>query len=189
VSFIHTPQPGDVLAVPGGGFPLWLVSVGQAIIGKPSLAQHVVVVTHQDVKGRWLGIEGRPGGVGPRDITPYLTDSRVRSNYLQPKANDKGQLNTFLAGCAKSLGIKYDWLGIIEDVDDAIVPDLSGVIDHLWRWPADKGILPGHVVCSSLAAALYDLPSVGWKHPDLGKERNCLPVDWWNWSENQSWNG
>lgn len=184
---IHGPQPGDVLAVVGGGFPGWLISVGQAIAGKPSLGSHVVIVTHQDVKGRWMGIEGRPGGVGPRDVTPYLTDSRVRSNSLQLRAKDKGQLTAFLAGCAKSLGISYDWLGIAEDVTNVAAPDLSSAIDHLWRWPSDKDLLPGHVVCSSLAAMLYGLPAVGWKHPDLGKERLCLPSDWWNWNDQELW--
>jgi hypothetical protein len=187
VSYIHIPQPGDVLAVAGGGAAGWLISVGQALAGKPSLAQHVVVVTHQDKTGRWMGIEGRPGGVGPRDITPFLSDSRVRSNYLQSRANDRGQLTAFLAGCAKSLGLQYDWVGITEDIDNVIVPDLSSVIDHLWRWPSNKGILPGHVVCSSLAAMLYGLPAVGWKHPDLGKERQCLPADWWNWNDGEQW--
>lgn len=187
MSYIHTPTPGDVIAVTGGGFPGWLVSVGQAIAGKPSLASHVVIVTHKDAAGRWQGIEGRPGGVGPRDITPYLTDSRARSNYLQPKPDDHKQLTVFLAGCAKSLGISYDWLGIAEDVSRVVVPDLSGAIDHLWRWPSNKNLLPGHVVCSSLAAMLYDLPAVNWKHPDLGHERTCLPADWWNWNDTEGW--
>lgn len=187
MSYIHIPQPGDVLAVAGGGVGGWLVSVSQALAGKPSLAQHVVIVTHQDVKGRWIGIEGRPGGVGPRDITPYLTDSRVRSNYLQPRLNDHGQLTAFLAGATKSLGLQYDWAGIAEDVSRVVTPDLSAAIDDLWRWPSDKNLLPGHVVCSSLAAMLYDLPAVGWKHPNLGHERMCEPADWWNWADGEQW--
>jgi hypothetical protein len=187
MSYIHAPAPGDILAVAGGGIGGYLVGLGQALAGKPSLGEHVVVVTHQDKLNRWIGIEGRPGGVGLRDITPYLTDARVRSNYLQPRANDHGQLATFLAGCVKSLGLRYDWAGITEDVADVTAPDFSGLIDHLWRWPADKGVLPGHVVCSSLAAMLYDLPAVGWKHPDLGKERTCLPADWWNWNDTEMW--
>jgi len=43
------------------------------------------------------------------------------------------------------------------------------------------------VVCSSLAAMLYDLPSVGWAHPDLGAERRCEPADWWLWSQARAW--
>jgi hypothetical protein len=65
--------------------------------------------------------------------------------------------------------------------------DLSALVDPLWRWPSEHHLLPGHVVCSSLAAMLYDLPSVGWPHPDLGHERECEPADWWQWSQSQAW--
>lgn len=185
--YVFGPQPGDVLAVAGDGLGGWLVSVGQAMAGKPSLAQHVVIVTHRDQKGRWIGIQGQPGGVALCDITPYLNDRRVRSNGLQDKPDDHGQLTAFLAGCAQSLGLKYDWVGIAGDIAGVIAPDLSAEIDRLWRWPVYKGVLPGAVVCSSLAAMLYDLPQVGWAHPDLGKERMCEPADWWDWSDGEVW--
>jgi hypothetical protein len=186
--YIAAPLPGDVLAVVGGGFPGYLVNVGQALANKPSLGTHVVVVTHQDQLGRWIGIQGAPGGVSLVDCTQYLRDSRVRSNGLQPKPDDHGQMTTFLLGCAKSLGIAYDWLGILEDVSQVVAPDLSADIDHLWRWPDPKsGLLPGHVVCSSLAAMLYDLPAVGWQHPDLGTERLCTPEMWWDWADQEQW--
>jgi hypothetical protein len=181
--------PGDVLAVwTGGGMFEDLIRVGEALDGKPAVANHVVVITHQDQVGRWMGIQGQPGGVGPVDCTPYLSDVRTMSNHAQPKPDDHGQLTTFLASAAKSLGISYDWVGIAEDGLDAChVADLSKLIDPLWRWPSNRGLLPGHVVCSSLAAMLYDLPSVQWAHPDLGVERECEPADWWQWSETHAW--
>ncbi len=179
--------PGDVLAVVGGGFGGWLVSVGQAIAGRPSIGTHVVIVTHQDVQGRWVGIQGQPGGVALCDCTPFLHDSRVRSNHGQPRANDHGQVTSFLASCTKSLGLKYDWAGIAADAAAVFSKDLSADIDHLWRWPSDKNLLPGEVVCSSLAAMLYALPEVGWKHPDLGTERACEPADWWNFCDSKQW--
>jgi hypothetical protein len=181
--------PGDVLAVwTGNGMFEDLIRVGEALDGKPAVANHVVVITHQDQVGRWIGIQGQPGGVGPVDCTPYLTDVRTVSNHGQPRPDDHGQLTTFLASAAKSLGIAYDWVGIAEDTLDAChVEDLSKVIDPLWRWPSDHNLLPGHVVCSSLAAMLYDLPSVQWAHPDLGTERECEPADWWQWSEARAW--
>jgi hypothetical protein len=185
--YIPAPLPGDVLAVVGGGLGGWLVSVGQALAGKPSLGTHVVIVTHKDALGRMIGIDGRPGGVALVDTAQYLRDSRVRSNALQGKPDDKGQITAFLAGCAKSLGLPYDWVGIAEDISEVVVPDLSAEIDRLWRWPSNKNLLPGHVVCSSLAAMLYDLPQVGWAHPDLGHERVCLPEDWWNWADQEQW--
>lgn len=181
--------PGDVLAVwTGDGLTQDLIRVGEALEGKPAVANHVVIVTHQDQQGRWIGIQGRPGGVGVADCTPYLSDPRTMSNHAQPKPDGAGQLASLLASAAKSLGIAYDWVAIAEDGLDALhIEDLSDVIDPLWRWPSNHNLLPGHVVCSSLAAMLYDLPSVGWAHPDLGDERVCEPADWWRWSQMQAW--
>lgn len=181
--------PGDVLAV-------WtsaraaenLIRAGEALAGRPAVANHVIVVTHCDSQGRWIGIQGQPGGVGLADCTLFLADSRTRSNHDQPKPDDHGQLATFLAASARSIGTRYDWVGIADDVAAVLhAPDLSAMIDHLWRWPADHGQLPGEVVCSSLAAMLYDLPLVGWAHPDLGTERHCEPADWWDWADRRLW--
>jgi hypothetical protein len=181
--------PGDILAVwTGGDLTQDLIRAGEALAGKPAVANHVIVVTHRDRLGRWMGIQGQPGGVGLTDCTPFLSDTRTESNHDQPKPNDRGQLSSFLASAAKSLGIGYDWVGIAQDTLDAFhLEDLSAVIDPLWRWPSNHNLLPGHVVCSSLAAMLYDLPSVGWTHPDLGTERACEPADWWRWSQARSW--
>jgi len=179
--------PGDVLAVWTGDTIIEnAIRLGERLEGKPAIANHVVLITHQDQLGRWMGIPGQPGGVGNVDVTPYLSDSRTRSNHDQPRPNDNGQLSAFLASAAKSLGIAYDWIGIAEDALDALkINDLSTVIDPLWR--SDPNLLPGHVVCSSLAAMLYDLPVIGWAHPDLGVERECEPADWWRWGDVQSW--
>jgi hypothetical protein len=181
--------PGVVLAVwSSGGFGGTMIRVGEVLRGKPGVANHVAIVTHQDGKGRWMGIQGQPGGVGLVDCTPWLKDPRTRSNYDQPRPNESRQLDTLLASCARSMGIQYDWVGIVEDTLGALtLSDLSHDIDPLWRWPSDHDLLPGHVVCSSLAAMLYELPQVGYKHPDLGTERNCMPADWWDWSDSQGW--
>lgn len=181
--------PGDVLAVwTGNGLVENMIRVGEALVGKPAVANHVVIVTHRDPKGRWMGIQGQPGGVGSVDCTRYLSDPRTASNHSQPKVNDNGQLASFLASAAKSLGIGYDWVGIAEDALAAFhVEDLSALINPLWQWPTKHNVLPGHVVCSSLAAMLYDLPSVSWAHPDIGAERQCEPADWWQWSEAEAW--
>lgn len=183
--------PGDVLAVWTGDGPTQdLIRVGEALEGKPAVANHVIVVTHQDKLGRWMGIQGQPGGVGLADCTPYLSDPRTMSNHDQPKPDDHGQLTSFLASAAHSLGISYDWVAIAQDGLDALhMTDLSSAINPLWQWPTNRNLLPGHVVCSSLAAMLYDLPSVGWAHPDLGDERMCEPADWWRWSEERAWTG
>jgi hypothetical protein len=107
--------PGDVLAVwTSSDLTSDLIRVGEALRGLPAVANHVAIVTHQDQKGRWIGIQGQPGGVGLVDCTPWLGDSRTRSNHDQPKPNDHNQLTILLGSCAKSLGIQYDWVGIAE---------------------------------------------------------------------------
>jgi hypothetical protein len=182
--------PGDVLAVSTGtGWAARLIRLGEALGGKPSPANHVVIVTHQDAKGRWIGLEGRPGGVGLCDCTPYLSDPRTRSNHAQPRLVQHGQLAFFLGSAAESVGVTYDWCGIAEDVAlDLHVADLSSWLDKIYAWPSDDGKLPGAMVCSSLAAALYDQPEVDWKHPDLGTERVCQPSSWWIFNDKQQWN-
>ena len=182
--------PGDVLAVAAGR---WLVreviELGERMRGLAAPVDHVIVVTHLDATGRWMGIQGQPGGVGVTDCTPYLRAKVTRSNFRQQKAAEGSpEMNAFLASCAKSLGIQYDWCGIAEDALDALhVHDLTALIDPLWRWPSKHGRMPGHVVCSSLAAMLYE--RAGWAHPDLGDERQCEPSDWWHWSDQEQWLG
>lgn len=180
--------PGDVLAVYGGGLAGDVIRLGESLLGKGGHSAHVVIVTHQDAKGRWIGIQGQPGGVGLADCTALLNDSRTRSNHAQPRFCGDGEEKVLLAACAKSLGISYDWVGIAADAAEALhAPDLSAELEKLWAWPSDKDVLPGHVVCSSLAAMLYDLPGVDWAHPGLGAERTCMPEDWWNWSNGAQW--
>jgi len=186
-----TAAPGDVLAVwTSASLASDLIRVGEVLEGKPGVANHVIGITHQDALGRWIGIQGQPGGVGMVDCTPFLSDSRTRSNHDQPRLDDHGQLVAVLAGSAQAIGLRYDWVGGIgADTADALhLPDLAAAIDHLYRWPANHGLMPGEVVCSSLWAMLYDMPAVGWAHPDLGTERKCEPADWWDWSDRQLWN-
>ena len=83
--------PGDVLAVwTGDDLTDDLIRVGEVLDGKPAVANYVVVITHRDQLGRWMGIQGQPGGVGPVDCTPFLSDSRTMSNHDEPKPNDHG---------------------------------------------------------------------------------------------------
>jgi hypothetical protein len=178
---------GDVCAVwTGSGFAANMIRVAAALEGKPGVANHVVILTHQDPMGRWIGIEGRPGGVGLVDCDRYLIDPRTRSNHHQPR--DPAALPGFLASCVKSLGLRYDWAGIARDGLDAIhCEDISRLIDPLWRWGDPKGPLPGGVVCSSLAALRYR--SAGWAGPALGPsgDRAVTPADWYDWSDRRLW--
>ncbi len=179
--------PGDVLAVLAGG-PTWFakaILAFERMAGKPAVSDHVVILTHRDPMGRWMGIEGRPSGVGLVDATAYLADSATRSNHDQPR--DPAGLPVFLASCAKTLGVKYDWVGIGVDALAALhVYDLSEDLAKIYAWPTQNNVLPGHFVCSSLAAWLYEL--VGWAHPG-GSERMCEPADWVSWSDGRGWDG
>jgi hypothetical protein len=178
---------GDVLAVRnrGRGWFGHAVRFFEHLQHKPDIADHVVILTHQDVLGRWIGIEGKPSGVGLIDATSYLTDGRTRSNHDQPRLGD-AQLATFLASCAKTLGIGYDWVGIAENAFDTMhLYDLSNDIEPIYAWSTEKNVMPGHFVCSSLAAWLYE--KVGWAHPNTGSERLCEPADWWAFSDTMAW--
>ena len=101
------------------------------------------------------------------DCTGWLSDSRTRSNHDQPKPNENNQL----AGLLGSPRSRWAWgttgWGSPRTRGRLGAADLSAAMDTLWPWPADHELLPGDVVCSPLAA-LYDLPQVGWAHPDLG---------------------
>jgi hypothetical protein len=178
---------GDILAVVNRGRSWFgnLILFFEHLQHKPDIADHVVILTHQDELGRWIGIEGRPSGVGLVDATPYLSDTRTRSNHDQPKPGD-GNLAVFLASCAKTLGVDYDWVGMAADMFDAIhLQDLSEDLARIYAWPTENNVLPGHFVCSSLAAWLYK--EVGWTHPNMGSERLCEPADWWVYSDTMGW--
>jgi len=191
VSVILPAAPGDILAVSTGtGWQETIIKLGSWLGGKPAPVNHVIGITHQDAQGRWIGLQGQPGGVGLVDCTPFLAMPQTRTNHAQPRLNDQGQLIALLASAAKTIGVQYDWVGIAEDAAiDLRDTDLSAWLNKLYSWPPSNGQLPGDVVCSSLWAALYDLPQVGWAHPDLGAERVCQPADWWHWSDQAQWTG
>jgi hypothetical protein len=76
--------PSDVLAVwTGQGMAQDLIRVGEALEGKPAVANHVIVINHQDQVGRWMGIQGQPGG-GP--VSPRLAGTDLRSVRRQCRA-------------------------------------------------------------------------------------------------------
>jgi hypothetical protein len=180
-------SPGDILAVlESDSFFSKLIRIGAWLQRKPNICDHVVIVTGQGDDGIWRGIAGSPDGVGIVECARYLSDPRTRSNHDQPKPDDNSQMATFQAVCAKALGIQYDWAAIVQDTFDALhISELSDILDRLWRWPTESDKLPGHVVCSSLAAAVYKY--VGWQHPEVGNERDCAPSDWWAWSDKRKW--
>lgn len=158
---------GDVLAVRSNGWQAALIRFGAAMRGQPNIANHIAVVSHQDAQGRWWCIEGKPGGVGWAQASSYLASPWTLNNCVQPGRNGPARL-AVAAEAKQMLGTAYDWQAIADDTLRAF-----GMKD-LWAgsW---HGQAPGHVVCSSYAAFLYE--RAGWDHPAT-PDRDTTPADW-----------
>jgi hypothetical protein len=167
-------QPGDVLVIRTGGLAAAMIRLGAALAGRPNLSNHVAVVHHTDAHGTVWVVEGRPGGAGWRDAGSYLASPWTLANTAQPKT--PAQRETVRKIMEAMLGTAYDW--------DAIVAD-AGVDLHMDRaWLPDwHGTVPGHVVCSSLAAYAYG--KAGLPCPPGG--RTCQPSDWSAWILTRAW--
>jgi hypothetical protein len=162
-------KPGDVLAVRGSSYWVnWWIRFGAALRGLPNLDAHVAIMHHYDSGGVPWGLEGKPGGVGWRDLRDYLKNPYTVTNVDQPGRADKDRAS--VAHDAEAmLGTAYDWQAILGDGFQDIHIDL-------WNPQWAPATRPGHVVCSSFAAYLY--AKYGWKHPRLNQERYCQPGDW-----------
>jgi hypothetical protein len=165
------PQPGDILAVRSPGTAARLIRFGAAMrelvsgSAEPNLDNHIAVVHHTDKAGTLWCLEGRPSGVGWRDSSDYLRSPWTVSNVGQPKT--AAQRKTVCDGAEAMIGTEYDWVGIAADAASAL--DLGALFHPRF------GQVPGHVVCSSLAAWLYG--KAGLDKP-AGGDRECSPGDW-----------
>jgi hypothetical protein len=158
-------QPGDVLVVRTGSFAGAMIRLGAALKGRPNLSNHVSIVHHTDAHGTVWCLEGRPGGAGWRDAKAYLASPWLLTNAAQPKTGAQRQA---VCGIMQAMiGTAYDWEGIAADG----AADLH--LDTAWL-PAWNGTVPGHVVCSSLAAYAYGKTGLGC--PAGG--RQVQPADW-----------
>jgi len=159
--------PGDLLVTRSKGTGSFLIRLGAALRDRPNLVNHVAVVHHMDANGVTWCIEGRPGGVGWRDARDYLKAPYTVTNASQPKSAE--QRATVVEGAAALLGTPYDWAAICQDAAGAFG------LDDVWqlRW-GRAGTVPGHVVCSSLAAWLYSKAELECPPGD----REVTPADW-----------
>lgn len=170
-------QPGQVMAVRvGSGWTSRLIRFGACCRDKPNIDNHCAVVHHQDSKGVWWGLEGRPGGVGWIDLRRYLKDPYTVINTEQP-LNGKG--GDIAKAAEQMIGTEYDWAGIGADAFRDL--GLPGLFEQNWHGTG----APGHVVCSSYVAWLY--AAWGLAHPSLGEERRCQPYDWTVFIMEQGW--
>jgi len=166
-------QPGDVLAVRtpdlGGRFIRFGAAVKELVTGsaEPNLDNHIAVVHHTDTHGTTWVLEGKPGGVGWRDATSYLASPWTVINQRQVKSG--AQRKAICATMLAMVGTPYDWGAIVADAGEAF--GLKGI----WSEKTGTGV-PGHVVCSSLAAYAYDLHGV--PAPEPGDYKHVTPADW-----------
>lgn len=159
---------GDVLCVRGTDWAARLIRLGAALLDEPNLDNHVAIVHHQDASGTWWVVEGRPGGVGWADAASYLKSPWTVNNGAQPKTDaQREQIAQVAEGL---LGTPYDWVGIVGDAMAAIhAPDF-------WAQNWQNQGPPGHFVCSSLAAWVYEY--VGLARPTVHEPRLTTPADW-----------
>lgn len=164
-------QPADVVAVRTGGWPARWIRLGSALRGQPNLDNHIVVVDHKDAHGTLWGLEGRPGGVGWVDVSRYFTGpygAYAVSNVYQPKTD--AQRLVVCTTMRAMVGTDYDWRAIVEDGahEDLHLPD-----PWAEKW---NGTVPGHVVCSSLAA--YGYHKAKLDEPSTADLAHMEPSDW-----------
>lgn len=145
-----------------------LIRFGAALLDEPNLDNHVAIVHHRDGSGRWWAIEGRPGGAGWVDARHYLACDHTGNNALQPKtARQRARVAEAAMGM---LGVGYDWAAVIEDTLMCLR------LGELWQQDWHGAGPPAHVVCSSLAAYLYQV--VGLDRPTRHEARFTTPADW-----------
>ncbi len=172
---------GDVLITREG--PWWVsaaIRLGAWLRSRPSICNHVIVVHHVDAQGITWGIEGRPGGVGWRDLSGPLKWAATSANNAQPKS--QAQRYQIADLMLKMLDTPYDWTGIASDGRDALHRAWAIDIAPEWR----DGQVPGQVVCSSLADYAYEL--AGLANPGGNRvTRATTPGDWDLFVQREEW--
>ena len=169
---------GDVLVVRSNGAAGFLIRLGAALRNKPNLGNHIAVMHHTDDKGIPWGLEGKPGGVGWVDLRNYSNSRWTMCNDGQPIST--AQAASVARAMGVMVGTPYDWQAIAADAFKAL--HIEYLFAQDWH---GKGI-PGHVVCSSLAAWAYE--QAGLAHPgESGHERFVAPGDWNQFILTKAW--
>lgn len=157
--------PGDIIVTLEGKAPFsHLIRFGAWLRRQSPKVDHVIGVHHYgppagqpDGRPRWWGIEGRPGGVGWRDLTKVLARKNSWSNAGQIAAESHRwqpsgwipateQETRFLLATyfERLLKIPYDWEAIGAHARVAL---RAHHIRKLREWR--EGEFPAEVVCSS----------------------------------------
>lgn len=169
-------KPGDILAVRGTAWTSRMIRLGAALRDTPDLSNHIAIVHHLDGNGTLWCLEGRPGGVGWRDAKAYLSSRWTLTNAEQPKT--EAQRQAVCKTAEAMIGTAYDWSAIAEDAAAALG------LKRIWA-EKESGQVPGHVVCSSLAAYAYD--KAGLAAPFPMDFRHVTPGDWDGFIVTRGW--
>lgn len=169
-------QPGDLLVTRSPSIWGALIRLGAALRDQPNLSNHVAIIHHTDRHGTTWCLEGRPGGVGWRDARDYLRSKWTINNAGQPKTDV--QRKAVCAGAGNLIRTNYDWDAIADDALKAFGIPLQET------WQLTDGHIPGHLVCSSLAAYLY--AKAGLTCPP--GQRLVTPGDWDQLIITRGWN-
>lgn len=185
VRYSGTLRPGDVLVTREKAWP-WadLILLGAKLTHRPAYCNHVIIVHHQDANDTWWGVEGRPGGVGDRDLSGGGSGPAwwplTNANNSQPITDEQRETVCDLAWQLR--GRPYDWEGIAADVREAL--------GFAWALPKlpefSTGQVPTHVVCSSFADWVYG--KAGLPNPSGSKViRMTTPGDWDRFIMTKGW--
>lgn len=175
---------GNVLVTREGPWYVSLaIRLGARLLGRPSVCNHAIIVHHVDAQGVWWGIEGRPGGVGWRDLRDVLSNAYTNANTQQPIS--EGQRYLIAVAAESLLSVAYDWSAIAEDATHIFVAGrLWEEVEKHAEWGDNQ--IPGHVVCSSFADWAYE--SVNLPNPGGFKvTRFTTPGDWDEFMMNEGW--
>jgi hypothetical protein len=173
--------PGDVVLTRSKGWVGWIIRFGAALLDRPNMRNHVIVVHHVDEGGTLWGVEGRPGGVGWVDMSAVLRSRTVLSNAAQPK--DLHARTIVTEALEAAIARPYDWGAIARSAAEALR------LDVLWqhgREFSEDGSVPGGVICSALADWAYEkarLASPG----GTGRTRYTTPADWDWFIQTKGW--
>ena len=170
---------GDIICTRNNtGWAARMIRLRAGLLDQPNLVNHVIIVHHKQPNGDWIGLEGKPGGVGWINITQrkVLKSPWIVTNQHQTKTDEQRYLVAKAA--EKLLGVQYDWVGIAQEAFAwGPAKRIFALMNDKW---GSKDRIPEHVFCSNYADWCYD--SVGIKSPGRFFDRNVTPNDWAEWS-------
>jgi hypothetical protein len=193
-------QPGDVLVVRNPRSCVGkLIRMGQALNDDVNAWNHVIIAVGSSLSapdghgvpapGIFWGIEARAGGVGWVDVDKWVKDRWTISNSVQPKT-DAGRALAVSAARAL-LGTPYDFAQVIKDALDDLRPMLR-TRRAQGQFGALLATVPLYVVCSSLAAKVYDAAALARPHRTSARFaaddwQGIQPADWARFCLTEGW--